>query len=246
MTGSLVVRDLSVSYGPVRALQGLSLEAEEGRITALVGSNGAGKTTLLGAVTGLVRVASGSIQLDGVEIANQRASLAVRRGLGHVPEGRQVFGELTVLENLHLGAYRFRGRSAKASDIRRMFELFPRLEERKAQRAGTLSGGEQQMLVIARALIGKPTLLLLDEPSLGLAPLVSAQILSTLVDLNRSEGLTVLMVEQNVAAALKIADRGYVVSSGRVVMSGTGAELAADPTVREHYLGALHKQEEDA
>lgn len=245
MSGGLRVQEVCVSYGPVRALENLTLEAREGEITALVGSNGAGKTTLLGAVTGLVRVSSGSVELDGAQIANQAPSLAVRRGLGHVPEGRQVFGDLTVLENLHLGAYRFRGRNAKGADIARMFGLFPRLEERRAQRAGTLSGGEQQMLVIARALIGRPGLLLLDEPSLGLAPLVSAQILDTLVELNRSEGLTVLMVEQNVAAALGIADRGYVIASGSVVLSGTGAELAADPTVREHYLGALGAQEEE-
>lgn len=245
MSGSLQVEDLCVSYGPVRALENLTLEARSGEITALVGSNGAGKTTLLGAVTGLVRVASGSIRLDGVQLVGQAPSQAVRRGLGHVPEGRQVFGELTVLENLHLGAYRFRGRNAKSADVKRMFELFPRLEERRSQRAGTLSGGEQQMVVIARALIGQPSLLLLDEPSLGLAPLVSAQILETLGELNREEGLSVLMVEQNVTAALGIADRGYVIASGSVVLSGTGAELAANPTVREHYLGALGAQEEE-
>jgi len=242
---SLHIEDLCVSYGPVRALENLTLDANEGEITALVGSNGAGKTSLLGATTGLVRSTSGKIQLDGADIINQAPSKAVRVGLGHVPEGRQVFGDLTVLENLHLGAYRFRGRSAKAADIKRMFELFPRLEERKSQAAGTLSGGEQQMVVIARALIGRPTMLLLDEPSLGLAPLISAQILESLVQLNKSDGLSVLMVEQNVTAALSIADRGYVIASGSVVLSGTGAELAADPTVREHYLGSLSAQEEE-
>jgi branched-chain amino acid transport system ATP-binding protein len=242
----LRLQNVAVSYGLVRAVEGLSLDAPEGQITALVGSNGAGKSTLLRAITSLVRVSSGTIEYAGTRIENSAASKAVRRGLGHVPEGRQVFGDLTVLENLHLGAYRFRGRTARPSDISRMYALFPRLEERRAQRAGTLSGGEQQMLVIARALIGRPTLLLLDEPSLGLAPLMAAQILDALVELNRSDGLSVLMTEQNVAAALRIADRGYVLSSGQVVMTGTGAELAADPTVREHYLGSLGHQGEES
>lgn len=240
MSAILTLDALRVNYGPVMALDDVSLTVEEGSITSLIGSNGAGKSTLLRAVTGLVRVTSGSALLNGtVELANQRASLAVRRGLGHVPEGRQVFGDLTVLENLHLGAYWMRGRQAAKADIQRMFEYFPRLEERASQRAGTMSGGEQQMLVIARALIARPTLLLLDEPSLGLAPLIVAQILETLSELNAQEGLSILMVEQNISAALRISDYGYVLANGRVALAATAAELAADESVRQHYLGSI-------
>lgn len=240
MTAILELDALHVQYGPILALQGVSLRVEEGSITSLIGSNGAGKTTMLRAITGLVRCTSGHAIMNGTqELCNQRASLAVRRGLGHVPEGRQVFGDLTVLENLHLGAYHLRGRSAPASEVRRMFDYFPRLEERMNQRAGTMSGGEQQMLVIAMALISRPRLLLLDEPSLGLAPLVVAQILETLCELNASEGLSILIVEQNIAAALRICSYGYVLASGRVAIEGTGVKLAQDESVRKHYLGSI-------
>lgn len=240
MTAILSIDSLRVTYGPVLALQEVSLSVEEGSITSLIGSNGAGKSTVLRAITGLVRCSSGSAILDGkTELCNQRASLAVRRGLGHVPEGRQVFGDLTVVENLHLGAYWMKGRLAPRAEIHRMFNLFPRLEERKSQRAGTMSGGEQQMLVIARALISRPRLLLLDEPSLGLAPLIVAQILESLVTLNKTEGLSILMVEQNISAALRISDYGYVLANGSVALEGTGELLAGDETVRQHYLGSI-------
>jgi branched-chain amino acid transport system ATP-binding protein len=230
----LELRDVEARYGPVQALHGVSLAVEEGEIAAVLGANGAGKTTTLRAVSGTVR-RSGEIRYAGKSIARSGPEAAARLGIAHVPEGRGVFPELTVWENLRLGAYIRRGRVD--AELRAAAGHFPLLEARRDQQAGTLSGGEQQMLSLARALVQRPRLLLLDEPSLGLAPKVVAEIFRIVRALNEREGLTVLVVEQNAAIALEAASRAFVLEVGRVVLSGESAALRADESVRKSYLG---------
>jgi branched-chain amino acid transport system ATP-binding protein len=231
----LEVSDLSAGYGPITALRGVGFTAARGRITAVLGANGAGKTTLLRTVSGLHRARSGTIQLDGASLVGVPAEAMPARGLAHVPEGRGVITELTVEENLRLGALG-RGR-VEAAALERAYALFPPLADRRAAPAGSLSGGERQMLVIGRALLAEPTLLLLDEPSLGLAPRVVVQIFELLRDLVRDQGLTVLLVEQNARSALSVADRGVVLNLGAVVADEDAAVLAADDQLRHAYLG---------
>jgi branched-chain amino acid transport system ATP-binding protein len=230
----LELRGVEARYGPVKALHGVSLAVEEGELTALLGANGAGKTTTLRAVSGTVR-RSGEVVLAGRRLPRRPESVA-RRGVAHVPEGRGTFAELSVWENLRLGAYTRRDRAVRESAAR-VFEFFPRLEERRGQQAGTLSGGEQQMLALGRAMMARPRLLLLDEPSLGLAPLVVREIFAALARMNVDEGTTVLVVEQNANLALAHAARAYVLETGRVVVSGSADELRANESVRRSYLG---------
>ncbi len=233
----LEVEELSVAYGAIEALRGLSLTVEAGQVVALIGANGAGKTTTLRAVSGMLRAKKGSrLRLDGADISRSSPNSLVAQGLAHAPEGRGIFLNLTVGENLELGAYLRRDRAAIAADRKRLFGVFPILEERAAQKAGTLSGGEQQMLAIARSLMSRPRLLLLDEPSLGLAPQVTQAIFRTLAEVNR-EGVALLLVEQNAALALRLAHRAYVLETGQITMSGTGKELLDSPEVRRAYLG---------
>jgi branched-chain amino acid transport system ATP-binding protein len=232
----LVVEDLEVSYGDVRALDGVSLEVAEGAIVAIVGANGAGKTTLIRTIAGMLRPAQGRIRLRENDIAGLPSHRVCNLGVGQVAEGRQVFPTLTVLENLEMGAMLPRARTEQVQNLERVFALFPKLAERKAQAAGTLSGGEQQMLAIGRCLMGKPDLVMFDEPSLGLAPAIVQDLLKTIRDLNR-DGLTCVLVEQNVAVSLKLASRAYVLENGRITLSGTGEELLADDRVRQAYLG---------
>jgi branched-chain amino acid transport system ATP-binding protein len=232
----LEVKGLSASYGPVRALDDVSLTVPEGRITAVLGANGAGKTTLLRTVSGLVRPVSGSVLFDGTEITRSPVETMVRRGMAHVPEGRGVIAELTVEENLRLGRMFRKGGDAD-KDLEEVYELFPPLDSRRKRSAHTLSGGERQMLVVGRALLSKPKVLLLDEPSLGLAPLVVAQIFGLVRDLVDRTGLAVLLVEQNAKSALSIADTGVVLSLGKVVTTADADELAGDEQLRHAYLG---------
>ncbi|HUR14102.1 MAG TPA: ABC transporter ATP-binding protein [Mycobacteriales bacterium] len=231
----LEVRDLHVSYGSVEALKGISLTIDQGQVVTLIGANGAGKTTTLRTLSGLLHPTSGQVLLDGERLDVLAAHEVVRRGLAHSPEGRRVFALMTVEENLELGGYSRRGESL-APDVDAVFSRFPRLQERRRQKAGTLSGGEQQMLAIARALMSKPRLLMLDEPSMGLSPSMMQLVFETLAEL-RDTGTTLLLVEQNASAALALADVGYVLETGKVVLSGTGAELLADERVRKAYLG---------
>jgi branched-chain amino acid transport system ATP-binding protein len=233
----LEVRDLHVSYGEIPALKGISLSVGAGEIVALLGSNGAGKTTTLRTLSGLLAPRAGDIVLEDRPIAGLPAHVIVRRGIAHVPEGRRIFNRLTVRENLEMGAYT-RSDAGVGADLERVFALFPRLRERRAQVAGTLSGGEQQMLAIARALMGSPRLLLLDEPSMGLAPVLVEQIFETVQDINR-QGTTILLVEQNAALALDVAQRAYVLETGSIVLSGAAADLARDQDVRRAYLGEM-------
>ena len=230
----LELSDVRVRYGAIEALCGVSLSVAEGEIVALLGANGAGKTTTLRTVSGLLRPHSGSITYDGKPLERVPVHEIAARGVGHVPEGRRVFPQMSVEENLEMGAYHRRGGLAEDRD--RVFGLFPVLAERRGQLAGTLSGGQQQMLAIGRALMGRPRLLLLDEPSMGLAPLVVAQIFQILKDINE-QGTTVLLVEQNAAQALKLAHRGYVLETGSLTLSGDAQELLRNPRVREAYLG---------
>jgi branched-chain amino acid transport system ATP-binding protein len=232
----LTVENLEVSYGDVRALDGVSLEVAEGAIVAIVGANGAGKTTLIRTIAGMLRPARGRIRLRENDIAGLPSHRVCNLGIGQVAEGRQVFPTLTVLENLEMGAMLPRARAEQAQNLEHVFALFPKLGERKAQAAGTLSGGEQQMLAIGRCLMGKPDLVMFDEPSLGLAPAIVQDLLKTIRNLNR-DGLTCVLVEQNVAVSLKLASRAYVLENGRVTLSGTGDELLADDRVRQAYLG---------
>ena len=232
----LTVDDLSAGYGPVRALDGVSLTAAEGEITAVLGANGAGKTTLLRTISGLVRAQSGTVTLDGRPITGTSTEDLPALGLAHVPEGRGVLAELTVEENLRLGALGSR-RRAGASDLQRIYDLFPVLAERRAGLAHVLSGGERQMLVIGRALLSRPKVLLLDEPSLGLAPRIVVQIFELLRGLVRDDGLTVVLVEQNARSALSIADHGVVLNLGKVVAHDDAATLAEDDALRHAYLG---------
>jgi branched-chain amino acid transport system ATP-binding protein len=231
----LSIRGLDVYYGAVHALKGVDLEVRRGEIVTLIGANGAGKSTLLRAISGLVRPRAGSIAFDGRDLLRLPAHDVVVAGISHAPEGRAVFANLTVEDNLVLGAYR-RHDPGIGADMERMIALFPRLGERRRQSSGTMSGGEQQMLAIARALMSRPRLLLLDEPSLGLAPLLVADILRTIGEINR-EGTTILLVEQNANQALRIAHRGYVLETGRVALADEAANLLANPAVKEAYLG---------
>ena len=232
----LSVEDLDVFHGDARALDGVSLEVEEGAIVAIVGANGAGKTSLIRTIAGMHRPARGRIALRGADIAGLPPHRVCNLGIGQVAEGRQVFPTLTVAENLEMGAMLPRARAHRASNLDRVLALFPVLAARSTQAAGTLSGGEQQMLAIGRCLMGQPELVMFDEPSLGLAPTVVQLVLQTIRDLNR-QGLTCVLVEQNVAVSLKLASRGYVLENGRITLSGTGAELLADDRVRKAYLG---------
>ena len=232
----LTVEDLDVFHGDARALDGVSLAVEEGAIVAIVGANGAGKTSLIRTIAGMYRPARGRILLRGADIAGLPSHRVCNLGIGQVAEGRQVFPTLTVAENLEMGALLPRARAHRAANLDRVYALFPRLLERASQAAGTLSGGEQQMLAIGRCLMGQPDLVMFDEPSLGLAPTVVKTVLETIRDLNRG-GLTCVLVEQNVAVSLKLASRAYVLENGRITLSGTGAELLADDRVRKAYLG---------
>jgi branched-chain amino acid transport system ATP-binding protein len=232
----LEISGLDVRYGGVRALRGLDLTVGAGEIVALLGNNGAGKTTTLSAVSGLVRPAAGRIVHEGTDLTRTAPPKIVARGVVHVPEGRRIFSTLTVHENLLLGGYLLRDGAELARRIDEVYELLPRLAERRAQHGGTLSGGEQQMLAIGRALVARPALLMLDEPSMGLAPLLVAAVMDVIKDINAG-GTAVLLVEQNATAALKIAHRGYVIENGEMVLEGTAADLAADPRVAEAYLG---------
>ncbi len=227
---------LKVRYGSVEVLHGIDLSVEEGEIVTILGANGAGKSTTLLSISGLVRPSAGSILFDGRELLQVPAHEIVGLGIAQTPEGRRVFGTMTVLENLNLGAFSVIDKSRAEKTLEWIFELFPRLQERRNQLAGTLSGGEQQMLAIGRALMAEPRLLLLDEPSLGLAPLLVRSIFDTVRAINE-RGVTVLLVEQNARAALRLATRGYVLETGRVVMSDSARRLLADPVVREAYLG---------
>jgi branched-chain amino acid transport system ATP-binding protein len=233
----LEVADLVVAYGAVEALHGVSLSVAKGEIVTLVGANGAGKTTLLRAVSGLVAPASGRISLDGESLVGRPAHRIVAKGVAHVPEGRRIFTGLSVRENLDLGAYVVHSRRETAERLERVTALFPRLKERMDQMGGTLSGGEQQMLAIGRAMMARPRLLLLDEPSLGLAPLLVQEIFREIVRINREEGTTILLVEQNANLALATASRGYVLETGRVVLVGPARDLLEDPQVKAAYLG---------
>lgn len=235
MSQLLRIEGLHVSYGQIEALKGVSLAVDEGEVVAILGSNGAGKTTLMRSLSGLLKPRAGSIVYDGEELVGVRADRIVRRGVAQSPEGRRVFGTLTVAENLGLGAYT-RAPAEIAGAQAEVYRMFPKLEERSRQLAGTLSGGEQQMLAIGRALMAKPRLLLLDEPSLGLAPLIVKDIFTTLRDIANT-GVTVLVVEQNARMALKLADRGYVMEVGRIVHEDSAANLLASPEVQEAYLG---------
>jgi branched-chain amino acid transport system ATP-binding protein len=231
----LSVNNLSVNYGLIPAVKNLSMEVGVGETVALIGANGAGKTTILRAISGLIKPASGSVVFDGCDIAHVKPHLIVRRGMSHVPERRGIFANLTVYENLLMGAYT---RKLLPGDLEEVYTLFPRLAERKKQISGTLSGGEQQMLAISRALLSKPKLMLLDEPSLGLAPQITKSIFETIQRINKA-GTTVLLVEQNAQAALKIAHRGYVLEVGEITYSDTSQALLNNDTVRKAYLGDL-------
>lgn len=236
----LEVQNLDLFYGDAQALSDVSLAVEEGAIVAIVGANGAGKSSLIRTIAGIERPRRGSIRYRGKEIAGSKSSVVCNLGIGQVAEGRQIFPNLTVAENLEVGALVPRGRPHMKESFARVYDMFPRLEERHGQYAGTLSGGEQQMLAIARALMSRPRLLLLDEPSLGLAPIIVRQIFAAIRDLNRKQGLTVFLVEQNAYHALKLAHRGYVMVNGAIAMTGTGAELLAREDVRAAYLEGGH------
>ncbi len=232
----LEVNDVHAYYGNIHALKGISLYVEQGEIVALIGGNGAGKTTTLRAISCLIRPRTGTIHFRGGDLAGYPAHQLVTMGLAMVPEGRGAFAKLTVTENLEMGAYHRADKEGIAADMDRVYKLFPRLEERRKQLAGTMSGGEQQMLVMGRALMSRPQLLLLDEPSMGLAPILVETIFSTVEEINKA-GTTVLLVEQNAHMALQIAHRGYVLQTGEIILSKSAAELQQDPTVQKAYLG---------
>jgi branched-chain amino acid transport system ATP-binding protein len=233
----LEIRDLMVNYGAITALHGISLKLAAGEIVTLIGANGAGKSTTLRAISGILKVASGSVQFEGEELAGAPAHQIVGRGLAHVPEGRMVFPNLTVGENLRMGAYLRRDFDKFAADLDYIFKIFPRLQERLSQTAGTLSGGEQQMLAIGRALMSKPRCLMLDEPSLGIAPILVKTIFAAIQEINQQLGLTILLVEQNANLALQISHRGYVLETGRIILEDDSAALRNNAQVREAYLG---------
>lgn len=233
---NLEIKDLHVSYGGIRALKGVDLTVEEGQIVTLIGANGAGKSTTLRAISGLQKPQSGSILYGGEELIGLPAKEIVRRGIIHVPEGRRVFPDMTVAENLKIGAFLRTDKGGIADDMDYVHSLFPRLKERSWQLAGTLSGGEQQMLAVGRALMSRPKVLMMDEPSLGLAPLIVKDIFSIIRRVN-ADGITVLLIEQNANAALRVADYGYVLETGTIALTGTGEELLRNESVREAYLG---------
>ncbi len=237
----LAIQNVEAYYGPVLAIRGVSLKVEAGSIVALLGSNGAGKTTILKAISGVVEPQKGSIEFDGDEIQGCEPDKVVRRGILHVPEGREVFPFLSVQENLLMGAYLRWDRDAVRRDIDRMFDYFPVLRERREQPAQRLSGGEQQMLAISRALMARPRLLLLDEPSLGLSPLLMSEIFTIIQRVNRDEGMTILLVEQNARMAFEVSDYGYVLEVGRIVLEGACADLMRKEDIREFYLGVKDK-----
>jgi branched-chain amino acid transport system ATP-binding protein len=231
----LVVEDVHTYYGQIHALRGINLTVGRGEVVTLIGANGAGKTTTLKTISGLLKARQGKVMFEGDDITSTEAHELVERGIGHAPEGRRIFARLTVLENLQMGAFSRRNADTQP-DVDRVFALFPRLQERTSQLGGTLSGGEQQMLAIGRALMAQPRLLLLDEPSLGLAPILVQQVFETIKEIN-GQGTTVLLVEQNALQALSIAHRGYVLQTGEVVLSGTAESLRQNETVRKAYLG---------
>ena len=232
----LSLTDVRAAYGRIEALQGISLEVRRGEIVCMLGGNGAGKSTTLRTISGLMHPRSGRIALEGHDVTTVPAHRLVRLGIGQAPEGRRIFGRLTVLENLQMGAYTRTDKAEISADFDRVFGLFPRLLERRTQAAGTLSGGEQQMLAIARALMGRPKLLLLDEPSMGLAPVLVEQIFAIIRDIN-SQGTTILLVEQNAQMALQVASRGYILQTGKIVLADSSANLAANEQVKKAYLG---------
>jgi branched-chain amino acid transport system ATP-binding protein len=234
----LEVENLHVSYGAIKALHGVNLKVTRGSIVTLIGANGAGKSTTLRALSGLVKPSAGSIRYEDQEISKLPANKVVGRGLCHVPEGRMIFPNLTVAENLRMGAYLQRDKKWIAAQTDYVFGLFPRLKERESQAAGTLSGGEQQMLAIGRALLSNPKFLMLDEPSLGIAPLLVKTIFERIVEINREQGLTILLVEQNANLALDVSSYGYVLETGKILLEGPSADLKANPQVQEAYLGA--------
>ncbi len=233
----LEVKNLSVSYGAITALHGISLSVKQGDIVTLIGGNGAGKTTTLRAISGLQTAAAGEVIYEGRDITRLPAHEIVKLGLAHVPEGRMVFANLTVLENLQMGAYLRSDRAGIATDMNYVFSIFPRLKERERQISGTLSGGEQQMLAIGRALMSKPRFLMLDEPSLGIAPLLVKTIFEKVVEINRQQGITILLVEQNANLALEVSRFGYVLETGRVILQDNSAQLRTNPQVKSAYLG---------
>ena len=232
----LEVRDLVVAYGAIQAVRGVSFEVEKGQIVSLIGSNGAGKTTTLRTISGLLRAVSGEVLLDGEPIHRLPAHEILAKGVAHSPEGRKLFSRMTVEENLRLGAYTRSDEAGIREDIDHVYDLFPVLGERRTNKAGLFSGGEQQMLAIGRALMSRPSVLMLDEPSMGLSPIMTQKIFTTIKDL-QAEGTTILLVEQNALSALALSDRAYVIDLGRTTLSGSGRELLADPRVQEAYLG---------
>ena len=235
MSTILKVDDINVYYGSIHAIKGISFEVEEGEVVTLIGANGAGKSTTLNTISGLLRSKTGSIEFMGESLAKVPCHKVVERGLALVPEGRRIFLQMTVQENLEMGAFTQKGDTVQ-EDLEKVYTLFPRLKERIKQMAGTLSGGEQQMLAMGRALMSRPKLLMLDEPSMGLAPILVEQIFEIIQNLHKA-GTTILLVEQNAQAALSVADRGYVLETGKIVTTGTGAELLASPAIKKAYLG---------
>jgi branched-chain amino acid transport system ATP-binding protein len=232
----LEINNLEVHFGVIRALKGISLKVEDGEIVTLIGANGAGKSTTLRTISGLKKPTSGTIVLDGNDITNTTAQQRVEMGISQVPEGRRVFSSMTVLENLELGAYMRKDKNEVAKDLKRVYESFPILSDRRKQAAGTLSGGEQQMLAIGRALMSRPRILMLDEPSMGLAPILVQEIFNIIKEINQS-GTTILLIEQNASMALKIADRAYVMETGSIVLSGKGTDLMQSNDIKKAYLG---------
>ncbi len=232
----LEIKDLSVNYGVIKALKGISFEVNEGEVIALIGANGAGKTTTLHTITGLLPAKTGSIKFNGAELTKTPAHKIVEMGIAHVPEGRRIFQNLSVLDNLKLGAYTRKDKDGIAKDLQMVYERFPRLAERKTQIAGTLSGGEQQMLAMGRALMSKPKIVVMDEPSMGLSPILVNEIFDIIKSI-RESGTTVLLVEQNAKKALAIADRAYVLETGKIVLSGKASDLLNDESVKKAYLG---------
>ncbi|SFC89204.1 ABC transporter ATP-binding protein [Clostridium uliginosum] len=230
------IDNLVVSYGGIEALKGISLEVPSGKIVTLVGANGAGKSTTLKSIVGLVKPKSGSIDYEGIDLTKLNTENMVKKGIALVPEGRRVFADLTVLENLKIGAYSRKDRTGISEDLEKVYSLFPRLKERTWQAAGTLSGGEQQMLAIGRALMSRPKLIMMDEPSLGLAPIIVKELFGIIKKINE-EGMTVLLIEQNANAALKIADIGYIMETGRITLKGTGNKLLNNEEIKKAYLG---------
>lgn len=233
----LEISNLHVKYGAIEALKGISISVKSGQIVTMIGANGAGKSTLLRAISGLIRVAGGSVLFEENEIANMAPHRVVKAGISHAPEGRMIFANLTVRENLEMGAYPRSNKAEIANDLERVFVLFPRLKERYKQSGGTLSGGEQQMLAIGRGLMARPKMLLLDEPSLGIGPILVKAIFATIVEINKELGMTILLVEQNAHLALKIADYGYVLETGHIILEGAAADIAKNEQVRKAYLG---------